>query len=463
MNDFILTAAQMRSAEEALIASGTSVDGLMQRAGRGAAEWVWRISGGRAVTVLCGPGNNGGDGWVIAEAIRAHGGEVAVVMAAEPATVAAKTARGLYRGTVLSAQAAPSGEVLVDCLFGTGLTRPLSAEHLALLQRLTALHGKLVAVDLPSGIEADLGQPLGPDLPPCALTIALGAWKFAHFLMPAAATMGALRLVDIGIGPIEGAARAIDRPQFTAPGPQAHKYTRGLLGVVAGVMPGAALLAAQAAQGAGAGYVRLYAEAPLAAPNDLVVVARPLAGALADKRIAALLIGPGLGREEAARAKLAVALSAQIPAVLDADALMLLAPRLLTERVAPLIATPHEGELLTMERAFDLDGTRSKVERARALAAASGIVVVAKGADSVVAAPDGRTALAHRASSWLSTAGTGDVLAGTIASRLAAGADPFDAACQGLWIHSEAARLCESPFTAGQLAVAVRSAFASCL
>ena len=223
------------------------------------------------------------------------------------------------------------------------------------------------------------------------------------------------------------------------------------------------MLAAQAAQGAGAGYVRLYAEAPLAVPGDLVVMTQPLAEALADKRIAALLIGPGLGRESAAREALAVALSEQIPAVLDADALMLLAPRLLAEHRAPLIATPHEGELAALERAFELPGSGTKVQRAAALAKASGMVVVAKGADSVVAAPDGRIALTHRASSWLSTAGTGDVLAGAIASRLANGADPFDAACQGLWLHAEAARLCAPPFTAGELAAAVRSAYAACL
>ena len=459
----VLTAAQMRSAEAALIARGTSVNELMQRAGHGAADWVWRMSGGRAVTVLTGPGNNGGDGWVIAEAIRQRGGAVAVVMAAEPATDAAKTARALYQGDIHAADDPPRGEVLVDCLFGTGLTRPLSAEHLALLQKLAVRHDKLVAVDLPSGIEADLGQPMNKELPANHLTIALGAWKFAHFLMPAAASMGALRLVEIGIEPLAGAAETIARPRITAPAAEAHKYTRGLLGVVVGAMPGAALLAAQAAQGAGAGYVRLHAQANLAAPNDLVVIAEPLAEALTDKRIAALLIGPGLGRDGAAREALAVALSEPIPAVLDADALMLLAPRLLAEHRALLIATPHEGELAALERAFELPGSGTKVQRAAALAQASVMVVVAKGADSVVAAPDGRIALAHRASSWLSTAGTGDVLAGIISSRLATGADPFDAACDGLWLHAEAARLCDPPFTAGQLAGAVRSAYAACL
>lgn len=476
MSDFILTAAQMRSAEEAQIAAGTSIDALMERAGHGAAEWVWRMSGGRAVTVLTGPGNNGGDGWVIAEAIRARGGEVAVLMAAEPVTEPAKTARVHYQGAILTADVALRGEVLVDCLFGTGLTRPLSEDHVALLQRLGASHDKLVAVDLPSGIEADLGQQLNKDLPRCDMTIALGAWKFAHFLMPAVASMGALKLVDIGISGVANAAQLIERPKFTAPAPQAHKYTRGLLGVVAGAMPGAALLAAQAAQGAGAGYVKLLgwrsaeadpvqvepAETPLV-PADLVVETQPLAEALSDKRLGAVLIGPGLGRDAAAREKLAMALGKPVPAVLDADALMLLAPRGLADRTAALIATPHEGELVALERAFELTSEGSKVARAAALARASGMVVVAKGADSVVAAPDGRIAMAHRASTWLSTAGTGDVLAGTIASRLATGAGAFEAACEGLWLHGEAARLCQPPFTAGQLADQVRSAYAACL
>jgi len=461
--DQILTVAQMRDAEAALIAGGTSVDELMQRAGRGAAEWVWRLAAGRQITVLCGPGNNGGDGWVLAEVIRTRGGKVSVIAAADPATDAARHARSLYRGGVLPAEQATRGDVLVDCLFGSGLTRPLSAAHMALLTHLAAIHHHVVAIDLPSGIDADLGQPLNRGLPRNDFTIALGAWKFAHFLMPAAASMGALKLVDIGVEPVGAAARAIARPQFVPPGADDHKYTRGLLGVLVGAMPGAALLAAHAAQGAGAGYVRLHADAPLAVPNELVVSTQPLAEALTDKRIAALLLGPGLGRDVKAREKLTLALAEQISAVLDADALVLLAPRLLAEHQTPLIATPHEGELLAMERAWDLDGAGSKVERAVALALASGIVVVAKGADTVVAAPDGRLALAHRASSWLSTAGTGDVLAGTIASRLANGADAFEAACQGVWLHGEAARLCGPVFAAGRLAEAVRAAYSACL
>jgi hydroxyethylthiazole kinase-like uncharacterized protein yjeF len=460
--DQILTAAQMRSAEAALIARGNSVDELMQRAGCGAAEWIWRLAAGRSVTVLCGPGNNGGDGYVIAEVLRARGGLVQVVAAAEPASAAAKVARGLYQGERLLADVAPHGDILVDCLFGTGLTRPLSTHDAALLKRLAAGHRQVVAVDLPSGIDADLGHALNRDLPACHLTIALGAWKFAHFLMPAAAGMGALRLVEIGVEAITGAAAVIAQPRFAPPAADAHKYTRGLLGVIAGAMPGAAVLAAMAALGSGAGYVKLLGKGHTL-PPDLVQDSRPLLEALADKRINALLLGPGLGRDAAAREAVAWVLARPAPTVLDADALLLLTRPLLAERTAPLIVTPHGGEQSALEQAFGLSGECSKVDRALALAKAGNMIVVAKGADTVVAAPDGRVALSARASSWLSTAGTGDVLAGVIASRLACGADAFTAACEGVWLHREAARHCAPPFTAGQLAAQVRSAYAACL
>ncbi|MEN9683962.1 MAG: hypothetical protein RLZZ427_1713 [Pseudomonadota bacterium] len=461
--DQILSVAQMRRAEDALIAAGTSVDALMQIAGRGAAEYVWRISGGRAVTVLCGPGNNGGDGYVIAQALHERGAPVRVIAAVDPGTAAARNARAVYAGEICGPATAAEGEVFVDCLFGSGLTRPLNAEHLALIQRLAASHRHSVAIDLPSGVDSDLGLPLNPGLPPYSLTVALGAWKFAHFLMPSAVLMGALRMVSIGVAEVPGAVRVISRPHLAGPMAAAHKYTRGLLGVVGGAMPGAAVLAAIAAQGAGAGYVKLLAAEAGDIPIDVVADLQPLAEALLDRRFAALLIGPGLGRDGQARERLAVALSEPIPAVLDADALVLLGARQLAERKAPLIATPHEGELAALERAFGCAEVGSKVIRAQAVARASGMVVVAKGPDTVIAAPDGTTALAPRASSWLSVAGTGDVLAGIIASRLATGAAPFAAACEGVWLHGEAARLAGAAFAAGQLAQNVRSAYAACL
>ncbi len=461
--DQILHVAQMQAAEMALIDAGSSVDALMQFAGRGAADWVWRMAAHGRVTVLCGPGNNGGDGYVIAEAIRERGGAVCVVAASEPKTDAARNARALYKGEVLAADADPHGEVFVDCLFGSGLTRPLIGEHSALLSRLVASHRHSVAVDVPSGVHSDSGELLNPQLPHFDLTICLGAWKFAHFLMPASATMGALRLVDIGAGRVAGAAGRIGRPRLKAPAASAHKYTRGLLGVVGGAMPGAALLACMAAQRSGAGYVRLIADAQLSVPPDLVVDHSPFADAIADRRMAALLVGPGLGRNAASAERLALALKANVPAVLDADALMLLGPDVLTGRSASIIATPHEGELAALERAFGCAGTGSKPDRARALAAASGMIVVAKGPDTVVAAPDGRLACAPRASSWLSVAGTGDVLAGAIASRLATGVEPFQAACEGVWLHGEAARLSGPAFAAEALARALPDAVAACL
>jgi hydroxyethylthiazole kinase-like uncharacterized protein yjeF len=415
------------------------------------------------VTVLCGPGNNGGDGYVIAEALREKGGAVVVVAAAEPKTDAARNARSLYKGEVLPGDAVPQGDVLVDCLFGSGLTRPLSDKHAALLGLLAANHRHAIAIDVPSGVQSDTGVLLGSDLPNFDLTISLGAWKFAHFLMPASAMMGALRLVGIGVTPVDGAAHLLTRPSISAPAPDSHKYRRGLLAVVGGPMPGASVLSAQAAQGAGAGYVKLLVEHTEAVPADIVTDRSLLSAAMGDTRISAALVGPGLGRTAESRERLATVLAAQIPAVLDADALVLLGSRMLSEHASPLVATPHDGELTALERAFDCKGVGSKTDRASALATASGMVIVAKGPDTVIAAPDGRMACAPRASSWLSTAGTGDVLAGAIASRLACGDEAFSAACTGVWLHGEAARLCPPAFSAGQLAAAIPASLATCL
>jgi len=462
-SDQILTVEQMRGAEAALIDSGTSVDTLMQIAGHGAADWVWRLAAHRSVTVLCGPGNNGGDGYVIAETLRERGSKVRVIAATDPATAAARNARSLYGGEVLDASADPHGEVLVDCLFGSGLTRPLLPEHAGLLARMAGHHRHAVAVDVPSGVDSDSGMVLNDGLPDYDLTVALGAWKFAHFLMPASAAMGALRFVGIGVAQNEDSARVLDRPAFLPPPTDAHKYRRGLLGVIAGAMPGAALLACDAAQGAGAGYVKLLDGNAGNIPAHVVADGLPLAEALGDGRMAAVLCGPGLGRDATAREKLVEAIASEIPLVLDADALVLLGARHLAERDRVIIATPHDGELFALERAFGCEGSGSKVERTRSLARASGMVIVAKGPDTVIATPDGRTVCALRATSWLSTSGTGDVLAGAIASRLATGIEPFRAACEGLWLHGEAARRCFAPFHAGQLATALPAAYASAL
>ncbi|MDE2619833.1 MAG: NAD(P)H-hydrate dehydratase, partial [Sphingomonadales bacterium] len=225
-------------------------------------------------------------------------------------------------------------------------------------------------------------------------------------------------------------------------------------------------LACTAAQGGGAGYVRLVLPAAaggLSLDGGAPDVVHAGYDSLGDPRIGAVLVGPGLGRDEAARQRLVAALAHGHPAVLDADALVVLTPADLAGHAGALVLTPHEGELAGLERGFALPGEGTKLDRARALAAATGAVVVAKGPDTVIAAPDGRAVFAHRASPWLSVAGTGDVLAGIVAARLAAGGDAFDAAAEAVWLHGEAARRAGPAFSASQLAATVRSAYAACL
>lgn len=458
--DPVLSVTQMRAAEAALIAAGETVDSLMRTAGTGAAEWVWRIAAGRPVTVLCGPGNNGGDGYVIAEALRRRGLAVTVIAPLEPKTDAAGRARAAYRGGVADKG---KGGVLVDCLFGSGLTRALGAELAGLLGDLAHHHHYRVAVDLPSGVESDSGALLDENLPQYDLTLALGAWKFAHALMPAMARMGERRLVGIGIGPVESSASLLARPHFAAPAADAHKYTRGLVLVVSGAMAGASMLACEGALRAGAGAVRLTASHPHPSVSpDVILKQGLLAELLGDERTDAVLIGPGLGRDDAAKERLAEVLAADRPTVADADALSLLKPGSIAGRSAPLILTPHGGELARLLEAFSIRA-EGKVAQAKALAAAARAVVVAKGPDTLIVAPDGRVMLAPSPTSWLAVAGTGDVLAGAAASRLAAGHDPFAAACEAVWLHGEAARQAGPAFLASELAKAIAGAYAAAL
>lgn len=458
-SDQILTVAQMRAAEEALIHAGTSVDDLMLTAGSGAAEWIWRLAWPKPVTVLCGPGNNGGDGYVIAQALRERNLVVTVVAPFDPATDAARNAKANYSGPIWSLPEPPYGGVMVDCLFGSGLTRPLSGELCQLLQQLESNHALCVAVDLPSGVDSDSGLLLNEDLPHYDLTLALGAWKFAHWAMPASARMGQRRLVPIGVHKVTDAALMVRKPHLTAPSPDAHKYTRGLLAVISGEMPGAAMLASGAAMHGGAGYVKLVSDIdPGSGPMELVTDSE----ALADPRLSALLIGPGLGSGEGAIARLREALDRRVPTVLDADALTLLRPEMLADQRTAMVATPHEGELTRLAMSFGVNASGKRAVT-RQLAERSGMVVIAKGPDTLIAAPDGRLAIAQPSSSWLSTAGTGDVLAGLVASRLATGVEPFEAACEAVWLHGEAARLAGPAFSASDLVYSLQAAYAACL
>jgi len=446
----------MRAAEAASAASEWE---LMQRAGRGCAEWIWRVAGGRAVTVLCGPGNNGGDGYVIAEVLRARGLDVRLVAPEDPTTDTAARARAAYRGPVAAELGKRHAPVLVDALFGFGLTRPLSGSFAALLDKARERHDFLISIDVPSGVECNTGAWLG--VPWRAdLVLALGAWKRAHWLMPASAAMGEKRLVDIGLDIRQRGERLSPRPELSPPAADSHNR-RGLVAIVAGEMPGAPLLSAEAAMRAGAGYVKLLSDhSHPDAPAELVIEGENLASALADKRIGALLIGPGLGRGDAARHRLAIALDAAKPAVIDADALHLLDPDALEGvDTASLLLTPHEGELAAVCKTFGVEA-EGKVERATALRDSIGASVIAKGPDTVLAPVGGGLVFFPPASSWLSTAGTGDVLAGIAASRLAHHVDPARAAEEAVRLHREAAQIAGPVFTAGELARAVGAALA---
>lgn len=455
--DQILTAAQMRAAEQALLDKGTSADELMRVAGQGAAQWVWRMAAGRDVTVLCGPGNNGGDGYVIAEWLRVKGLQVNIVAPVAPQTATAKNARAQCKAHIASS-IETSAAVFVDCLFGSGLSRPLSEEHSELLQSLAAKASLRIAIGVPSGIVGDDGQMLNDNLPCYDFTLALGAWKYAHWLMPAMANMGERRCVAIGIEDIPESARLLQRPKLYAPQMDAHKYSRGLAVIVTGVMPGAAILAATSAMRAGAGYVKLDAPAP---PHGMPVDMVCEQGTTQDRRVSAILIGSGLGRESSAIDTLDSVLSEDRPTVIDADALHLLEEDMLP-KTAPIIATPHAGELAALCQVFNAT-VDNKINTVKNLAAKTGMIIIAKGPDTIIAAPDGRIIIAAPAPSWLSIAGSGDVLAGIALSRLAAGSSSFDAACEAVWLHGDTAQRCAGPFTASELSEFIPEAYAACL
>jgi hydroxyethylthiazole kinase-like uncharacterized protein yjeF len=447
-----------------MMEAGVSVDELMERAGRAAADIAWRMAGKAHVLVLCGPGNNGGDGYVIARILAERGCDVQVAALADPGADAARNARAKWAGSVDAISDARSAPMVVDALFGTGLVRPLSADLSAALCDLVRKARHSLAIDLPSGVETDSGALLSP-VPSFDATIALGSLKPAHLLQPAAAFIGRVLVGEIGIA-AESALLEIGRPTLVPPLPSAHKYSRGYVLVAGGAMAGAASLTADAAIRAGAGYVALagpeQGEGPLALVQRLAVDPRTLADLLADKRVDVAVAGPGLGLNEKADARLDSVLGSGKKLVLDADALTLIAKRgvgMLAELDAPPILTPHEGEFT---RLFgDIPG--NKIERAREAARRSGSIVIYKGNDSVVASPDGRAAIAPPAPSWLATAGTGDVLTGIAAARYAATGDPFEAACEAVWLHGSAARRAGPFLIADDLIEALPGALAACL
>ncbi|MEE4350823.1 MAG: NAD(P)H-hydrate dehydratase [Pacificimonas sp.] len=425
--DPVLTAAEMKAAEESVARSEDDLWQLMLTAGQRAAEHIAIRAGSRPILVLCGPGNNGGDGSVAAVRLREMGCDIRLAELMPPMSAMARRARALWTGPVEAAAEASARPVFVDAGFGSGQSRPLSPDHRLQLGRLANDAELTIALDLISGTGCDDGADLGAPYR-AAETLVFGAWKPAHVLEPAAAMAGRLRLVDFGIGTPASKLHRNAPPTPVAKAEHAHKYERGSVLVALGAMPGAGYLAAKAAQRGGAGYVTVTGESDAIGPGSLVVKAYP---ALERGRLDALVVGPGLGTDDAASEALGKLLSLTLPTVLDADALALLTPDTVP---GGAVLTPHEGEF---ERFFGtLEG--SKIERARAAAKRAKAVICLKGRDTVIAAPDGEAVVNTHAHRRLATAGSGDVLAGLIGAELASGREPFEAACAAVWRHGDA-------------------------
>jgi hydroxyethylthiazole kinase-like uncharacterized protein yjeF len=440
----------MRAAEEAAIAAGTTVEQLMERAGAALAEATYRFAGPMPVLVLCGPGNNGGDGYVAARHLAQRGVKVRIATLAEPKSDAAKWARSHWAGPVeqLGDETAPE-PLVIDALFGTGLARGLDEGNAKQLSRLCGPAQLSVACDLPSGVQTDSGEELSL-IPAYAMTVTFGALKPAHLLHPAMHKCGRLVLADIGIE-ADTTWHEISPPNLPPLDPGGHKYDRGLVHALAGAMPGAIALAAKAAAYAGAGYVRVSTSRPIdGLPSSIVQIDH---APVNDERIGCLLIGPGLGDVPQV---LTLALTSKAPKVIDADGITHLGePERLKGQDA--IITPHEGEFVKLFG--ELPG--SKTGRALEAAKRSGAVVVYKGPDTLVASPDGRLCFSPHAHPWLASAGTGDVLAGVIAAMRARGLPAFEAACAGVWLHGRAAEIAGQQLIADDLAAAIPAAIAS--
>lgn len=433
----ILTAPAMRAAELAMTTRGVSLAALMERAGAALADLAWRVAAGRRLLILCGPGNNGGDGYVAARILAARGAAVRVAASGPPTTDLARAAAAAWDGPVEPLSSATvAAPILVDALFGTGLTRALAPELAVMLGRLVAAAERSIAVDLPSGLASDSGKLLSP-VPPFDVTLTFGAFKPAHILLPAAACCGSLHHADIGIV-ADSAIRTLPRFDDVMPSASDHKYSRGQLLVVAGEMAGAAGLAATAALRAGAGHVLLSGAQGALAVQAVVADAMPLSERLRDRRVGAVVLGPGSVSGAVLDALAAQVVASGKPLVLDAAAVAAALP-LLAEAamVRPAaILTPHGGEF---DRAFG-PSAGSKIDRTLAAARSSGSVIIHKGADTIIAAPDGRVVAAWPGSPHLASAGTGDVLAGACGAMLAKGLAPFEAACRAVAWHISAAR-----------------------
>ena len=467
----LLTNAEMAQADRLAIAGGVPGIELMERAGQAVADAVAvRHAVTEQIVVVAGPGNNGGDGFVAARLLAERGYRVRLLLVGEmdrlkgDAAVAAKKWKGQV--AVAHPEALVGAGVIIDALFGAGLDRPVEGQALAMIEGMNAQSARVVAVDLPSGINGTSGAVMGVGVR-ATQSVTFFRKKPGHVLLPGRLFCGQISVAEIGIPDrvlsdisprtFENAP-ALWRAGFPVPRLTGHKYDRGHAVVLSGPSwsTGAARLAARGALRAGAGLVTIAGPREALAVNaasSLAVMVRAVDGAreleelLSDRRFNPVALGPGLGMGEATCELVLTALSRNGAVVLDADAITSfardpkrLAQALLARAGYATILTPHEGEFSRFFWALD-EGTKvgSKLERARVAAVKIGSVVLIKGGDTVVAAPDGRASIAANAPAFLATAGAGDVLTGFAAGLLAQGMPAFEAASAAVWLHGEAA------------------------
>ncbi len=461
----LLTPSEMARADALAPSQGVTGAALMAAAGRAVARSVRARFRPCRTLALCGPGNNGGDGYVAARLLAQEGWPVAVAALAAPRDRSdAAGAASAWRGPVapFASEAVARADLVIDAVFGAGLARDVdgsAAEALRAARR-------IVAIDVPSGLDGATGAVRG-FAPNAALTVTFFRLKPGHLLLPGRALCGEIALADIGM---PDAVLDAVRPQTMAnlpdiwrlprPMPEGHKYSRGHVTVLGGSqMTGAARLAAEAARHIGAGMVTIAApwggaEVYRAGAPGTIVTAASLPELLADARRHVWVCGPGLGTEAALHA-LPVLLAARRAVVADADTFTAFADR--PDALAgAAVLTPHAGEFA---RVFGAPGS-DRLAAVRAAAARTGAAVVLKGADTIVAAQDGRAAINANAPPWLATAGAGDVLAGVIGGLLAQGMRPWDAACAGVFLHGRAAMRAGSGLVAEDLLTELRGAVA---
>jgi hydroxyethylthiazole kinase-like uncharacterized protein yjeF len=450
----IMTVAEMAAADRSAAEAGAPTTVLMERAGRAVAETIRERYARCPTVVWCGPGDNGGDGYVIARHLRRRGWPVRVEALAPPVSPAAQWAASRWKGEVGPLTSEPGSATLyIDCLFGAGLSRPLEGEA-DRLARVMSGAARIVAVDVPSGVLGDTGRPLGERALKAELTVTFHRRKPAHVLAQGRAACGEVVVADIGLNET-GEGRLFENDPrlwgggFPWPATDAHKHARGRMMVVSGEAwnTGAARLAARGALRIGAGVVTV-----LSPPNALAVNAAHLEAVMLtpfesehDLQIRAakadaVVIGPAAGVGETTMRHVFALARNGAALVVDADALTSFVEdpaAVFSALDRDDVLTPHPGEF---ERIFPglLATSPERITAAREAARRAGAIVLLKGPDTVVAAPDGRAAISLNGTPWLATAGSGDVLAGFIAGLIAQGMESFEAACAGAWIHAEA-------------------------